>query len=31
QDEPVPAAYDYLDGQRLIPLRAGESLRWSLA
>lgn len=27
----VPAAYDYLEGESLVPLRAGESLAWQLA
>lgn len=27
----VPAAYDYLDGESLVPLRAGEALSWQLA
>lgn len=30
QDQAVPASYDYLDGQQLVPLRASESLRWSV-
>jgi len=27
----VPASLDYLDGDRLVPLRAGESVAWQLA
>ncbi len=27
----VPAAYDYLEGESLVPLRAGEALSWQLA
>lgn len=26
----VPTSYDYLDGQQLVPLRAGETLAWSI-
>lgn len=29
-EQAVPAAYPYLDGQRLIPLRAGETLSWQV-
>ena len=30
QDWPVPAAYDYLPGDTLVPLRAGETLSWKM-
>ncbi|MBI5109605.1 MAG: dihydroorotase [Rhodocyclales bacterium] len=29
--QPVPASLDYLPGDRLVPLRAGESIAWRLA
>jgi dihydroorotase len=27
----VPASLDYTDGDRLVPLRAGETMAWQLA
>jgi len=29
--QPVPLAYDYIPGETLVPLRAGETLAWTLA
>lgn len=31
QDQVIANSFDYLDGQQLVPLRFGETLRWSLA
>lgn len=30
QDYSVPDSFDYMDNQRLVPLRAGETLSWSI-
>jgi hypothetical protein len=27
----IPASLDYIDGDRLVPLRAGETVAWRLA